>query len=249
MKSCILLWLLFSTFIFPQENGRWDSNSIRSTTIKLNAGQSTNLTIDLPAGTSKYFYTIKVVKKYSNENISVIADAFSSNPTTPQFAILAQSIKAGANMSDAKISYSLIAQSDNNNYTCLNNSGVVMDERVFVDYNKKECLDISGTNLKLNFFFKSENKFFELKIIFEIVSFIDYDLKRGWSLNRKNFLHENLVKYFKSEHPSENQSTIEKYVGCILMRVEEAYTYKQFELLTTYEKDEYIKKISSLCIN
>jgi len=33
------------------------------------------------------------------------------------------------------------------------------------------------------------------------------------------------------------------------MRVAEAYTYKQFELLTAYEKDEYIRTISSLCKN
>uniref|UniRef100_UPI004048DC0A hypothetical protein n=1 Tax=Flavobacterium sp. TaxID=239 RepID=UPI004048DC0A len=88
-----------------------------------------------------------------------------------------------------------------------------------------------------------------MRIVFELVAFVDNDLKRGWSLNRKNFLHENLVKYFKSQHPSEQHNTIEKYVGCILMRVEEAYTYKQFELLTVYEKDEYIRTISSLCRN
>lgn len=248
--SYTILCLLLSTIIFSQENGKWDSFSIQEKRITLDAGQSHNLSIDLPQGTTKVFYTVRAMKKMGeNDELSIISRELSKSPT-PNFALLAtQSANIAVGMSDAKISYSVVAQSDNNTYNCKSNSGIISSERVYLDYTDKKCLDISGSNLKLNFNFKSENKFFGLRLVFELVAFVDNDLKRGWSLNRKNFLHENLVKYFKSQHPSVQHNTIEKYVGCVLMKVAEAYTYKQFELLTAYEKDEYIKTISSLCEN
>jgi hypothetical protein len=248
--SYTLLWLLFSTIIFSQENGNWDYISKINRIILLDAGQNKNLSIDLPLGTSKVFYTIRAMKKFGEKDeLSIISRELSKSPT-PNWALIAtESTNIAIGMNDAKVSYNIIAQSDNNTYNCKSSSGIVTSERVYIDYSNKNCLDISGSNLKLNFNFKSENKFFGLRLVFELVAFVDNDLKRGWSLNRKNFLHENLVKYFKSQHPSEQHNTIEKYVGCVLMRVAEAYTYKQFELLIAYEKDEYIRTISSLCKN
>ncbi|WP_445713581.1 hypothetical protein [Flavobacterium sp.] len=248
--SYTILCLLLSTIIFSQENGNWDYISKKDHIILLDAGQNKNLSIDLPPGTSKVFYTIRAMKKaFEKDELSIISRELSKSPT-PNWALIAtESTNIAIGMNDAKVSYNIIAQSDNSTYNCKSSSGIVTSERCYIDYSNKNCLDISGSNLKLNFNFKSENKFFGLRIVFELVAFVDNDLKRGWSLNRKNFLHENLVKYFKSQHPSEQHNTIEKYVGCILMRVEEAYTYKQFELLTVYEKDEYIRTISSLCRN
>lgn len=248
--SYILLSLLFSTIIFSQENGKWDSFSIQEKKITLDAGQSNNLTITLPKGTTKVFYTVRAMKLVGEkEELSLISRELSKS-STPNWALIAtESTNIAIGMSDAKISYSIIGQSDNNNYNCYQSRGIVTNERVYIDYTNKNCLDISGSNLKLNFNFKSENKFFGLRLIFEIIPFIDNDLKRGWSQNIKNFYYENFVRMIKEKNNELKISNIEKFAGCVLSRVTEAYSYTEFSLLADYERSEYINSIAMLCKN
>lgn len=249
-SSYLLLWLLFNTFIFSQENGKWDSFSIQEKRITLDAGQSHNLSVTLPLGTTKVFYTIRAMKLVGEKDeLSIISRELSKSPT-PNFASLAtQSANIAIGMSDAKISYSIISQSDNNTYNCYNSQGVVTNERVYIDYTNKNCIDISGSNLKLNFNFKSENKFFGLRLVFEIIPFVDNELKRGWTQNIKNYLYENFVKLIKESNNELKINNIEKFASCLLSRVMEAYTFTEFKLLADYERKQYVDNIAKLCEN
>lgn len=251
MKSFFtLLFITLITFVFSQENGRWDSFSIQEKRITLDAGQSHNLSITLPKGTTKVFYTVRAMKLVGEkEELSIISKELSKNPTPNFAAIATQSANIAIGMSDAKISYSIIGQSDNNNYNCYQSRGIVTNERVYIDYSNKNCLDISGSNLKLNFNFKSENKFFGLRLIFEIIPFVDNDLKRGWSQNIKNFLYENFVKLIKESNNELKINNVEKFAGCLLSRVMEAYTFTEFQLLADYERKQYLDNMAKLCEN
>jgi hypothetical protein len=248
--SYTILCLLLSTIIFSQENGKWDSFSIQEKRITLDAGQSHNLSITLPKGTTKVFYTVRAMKLVGEkEELSIISRELSKSPT-PNLALLAtQSANIAIGMNDAKISYSIKSQSDNNTYNCYNSQGIVTNERVYIDYTDKNCLDISGSNLKLNFNFKSENKFFGLRLVFEIIPFVDNELKRGWSQNIKNYLYENFVKLVKENNNELKIENIENFAGCLLSRVMEAYTFTEFKLLAEYERKQYVDNIALLCKN
>lgn len=251
MKIIIQLLFLFSVMLlFSQENGKWDSNSIQSRKITLSAGQSQNLSITLPRGTTKVFYTIRAMKLLGEtEELSLISNELSKNPA-PNFALLATSMANSAiSMSDAKISYSIISQSDNNTYECFVSQGNVTNERVYLDYTNKNCLDISGGNLKLNFNFKSQNKFFGLRLVFEIVSFIDDELKNGWSKNIKNSLYENIVQTIKENNEDFKIENVEKFSGCIINKIVEMYSYEKFNLLADFEKQSLFENLFSKCRN
>lgn len=245
-----LIFLFATTLVFSQENGKWDSSSIQSRIITLSAGQSQNISITLPRGTTKVFYTVRAMKLVGeSESSSIIANEFSKS-TLPNFALLATSATNTAiGMSDAKVSYSIISQSDNNTYNCYSSRGNVTNERIYMDYTDKNCLDISGANLKMNFNFKSENKFFGLRLVFEIVSFVDIELKNGWSKNIKDFLYENLVKSIKANNHILKIDNIEKFSGCLISRIIELYTYEKFNLLADFEKQNLIENLTSQCKN
>lgn len=74
MKEIFIIYFLFNFCVYSQENGKWDIQSSRKEVIKLNAGQSDGILLNLPLGTTKVLYSIKVLKSVSNETVSSLTD-------------------------------------------------------------------------------------------------------------------------------------------------------------------------------
>lgn len=248
MEKIFYFLFLISFCVYSQENGNWDIESSEKKIVKLNAGQSDGILLNLPLGTTKILYSIKILKSVSNESVASLTDLITSNTIDPKTYILAKTVEQGVKMSDAKITYSISSQSDTKVNNCFSSNGIVTDEiKHYFDYTNQNCLDISGNNLKLYFRFTSQNNFFPLKVIFQVVYYIDEDLKRGWSKNIKNHLFENLVKNIKQSNQSLTIETIENNVNCILTNLTKDYTFHEFQLLAEYEKKNYFEKLKNIC--
>ena len=89
-------------------------------------------------------------------------------------------------MSDAKISYSIIGQSDNNNYNCYQ-SRVLLQMKEFILIIQIKLFRYFRFNLKLKALILKVKINFWSKINFEIIPFVDNDLKEV-GLKNKNFL-------------------------------------------------------------
>lgn len=246
-KKITFILLFINLLTYSQENGKWDKNNIKTEVINLNAGEVKSLKIDLPLGTSKVYYTIKVLKKNADIVYSM-TNLVSKNTFDPRLILLSEVTKASVNMSDAKIKYSITSLSDGNKSICYNSSEIITDERKdYFDYTNKNCLDISGNNLSLLFNFQSHNKYFPLKIVIELAPFVDNDLKNGWSQNIKNHLYNYLVNSIKQSNSNLSNDVIEKNVNCILTNLTKDYTFQQFQLLAEYEKKNYFQKLKDIC--
>jgi hypothetical protein len=247
MKWIVLFFLiLVQTSVFSQENGFWDVNAIKSQTINLNHGQSKGITVELPRGTSKFSYKIKVISQYATATYD-FADMF-KNSIAPGFPMLSQAAKVVVSATDPKISYSIENYSGNQKNYCYSSNGIITGTVInYFDYTNRNCLNIEENANVLNFYFKSNNQFFPLKVVFEYIPYIDSELKRGWTKKLKNNLYDFLFIKLKEISNNINEDELKKGLSCILTNVVIDYTLDQFQFLAEYEKQNYFSKVIEKC--
>ena len=221
VKSTI--FCLLNSLMFSQENGYWYIHAIRSQVISLSHGESKGITIELPRGTSKFSYKIKIISQYANATYD-FADMF-KNSLDPRFRILSQTAKI-----------------------CYSSNGIITGTEInFFDSTKINCINTDENTNVLNFYFKNENQFFPLKVIFEYIPYIDYELQRGWSKNLKNNLYNLLLNKLKESLNNIGNNEIKNGLSCILSNVVKDYTLEQFKSLADYEQQNYFSTIIKKC--
>ena len=247
MKWIILFSLiLVQTSVFSQDNGLWDVNAIKSQTINLSHGESKGITVELPRGTSKFSYKIKVISQFATA-IYDFADMF-KNSIDPRFSILSQAAKVAVSANDPKISYSIENYSGNQKNYCYSSNGIITGTVInFFDYSNRNCINIDENTNVLNFYFKSNNQVFPLKVVFEYIPFIDSELQRGWTKNLKNNLYDFLLSKLKEISNNINEDELKKGLSCILTNIVNDYTLDQYQSLAEYEKQNYFSKIIEKC--
>ena len=240
------IFCLLNSLMFSQENGYWYIHAIRSQVISLSHGESKGITIELPRGTSKFSYKIKIISQYANATYD-FADMF-KNSLDPRFRILSQTAKIAVSATDPKIRYSIESFSNNQKSLCYSSNGIITGTEInFFDSTKINCINTDENTNVLNFYFKNENQFFPLKVIFEYIPYIDYELQRGWSKNLKNNLYNLLLNKLKESLNNIGNNEIKNGLSCILSNVVKDYTLEQFKSLADYEQQNYFSTIIKKC--
>ena len=215
-------------------------------TINLNAGKDRVIRYNLPTGTTKVYFKLKIITQWGNEASDFLS--LFQNSTDPKIKIASFIGEKAIKASDPKISFNAFFNSNGLQYNCINSNGIITgvflssiseDECIKVDYLEKNFIDFN---------IKNENSLFNLKVVFEIVPFVDYELSRGWSKSIKNELYNFLLKNLNENNEfnlSKNQ--IEELTRCFLTNVVTDYTYRDFLNLAEFEKKNYIEKLKRNC--
>lgn len=247
MKWIILFSLiLVQTSVFSQENGLWNVNAIKSQTINLSHGKTKGITVELPRGTSKFSYKIKVISQFATA-IYDFADMF-KNSLDPRFSILSQAAKVAVSANDPKISYSIENYSGNQKNYCYSSNGIITGTVInFFDYSNRNCINIDENTNVLNFYFKSNNQVFPLKVVFEYIPFIDSELQRGWTKKRKENLYEYVYNKIKLNAKNISDSEIRVFLNCFLENLTKDFTLEEYSSKAEFEIQNYISALTKKC--
>jgi hypothetical protein len=184
-----VLFALFSSFVLAQsKDGYWDNVRTTNETITLGAGKKKMIkTADFPLGTTEVVYRISILddnQKISSSLVSVlkaIPDPTGISQGSAGAVFLASTISG-----DDKCKYAVFSnEKDALEYeksTVLKNACVVQNEPINKEAKllseKSKCLN---GNQNLWFVFESDNWIMKQKIVFEVVPWVDYKFKNGWT--------------------------------------------------------------------
>ncbi|MEM0541052.1 hypothetical protein WFZ85_00335 [Flavobacterium sp. j3] len=249
-----VLFALFSTFVLAQsKDGYWDNIRTTNETITLSAGKKKMIkTADFPLGTTEVVYRISILddnQKISSSLVSVlkaIPDPTGISQGSAGAVFLASTISG-----DDKCKYAVFTnEKDALEYeksTVLKNACVFQNEPVNKEAKllseKSKCL--SG-NQNLWFVFESDNWIMKQKIVFEVVPWVDYKFKNGWTNAAKKELLLEIEKneFFKSIKQKE------KLLGYFMETFTSKYNFNDYKEIIPAEKakafsdvmDESLKK-------
>lgn len=249
-----VLFALFSTFVLAQsKDGYWDNIRTTNETITLSAGKKKMIkTADFPLGTTEVVYRISILddnQKISSSLVSVlkaIPDPTGISQGSAGAVFLASTISG-----DDKCKYAVFTnEKDALEYeksTVLKNACVFQNEPVNKEAKllseKSKCL--SG-NQNLWFVFESDNWIMKQKIVFEVVPWVDYKFKNGWTNAAKKELLLEIEKneFFKSIKQKD------RLLGYFIETFTSKYNFNDFKEIIPAEKakafsdvmDESLKK-------
>ncbi len=235
-----VLFVLFSSLVLAQpKDGYWDNIRTTNETIVLGAGKKKMIkTVDFPLGTTEVVYRISILddnQKISLSLVSVlkaIPDPTGISQGSAGAVFLASTISG-----DDKCKYVVFTnEKDALEYeksSVLKNACVVQNEPINKEAKllseKSKCL--SG-NQNLWFVFESDNWIMKQKIVFEVVPWIDYKFKNGWTNTAKKEL---LLEVENNEiFKSINQK--EKLLGYFIETFTSKYNYNDYKIIIPAEK-------------
>lgn len=249
-----VLFALFSSFALAQsKDGYWDNVRTTNETITLGAGKKKMIkTVDFPLGTTEVVYRISILddnQKISSSLVSVlkaIPDPTGISQGSAGAVFLASTISG-----DDKCKYVVFSnEKDALEYeksSVLKNACVVQNEPINKEAKllseKSKCLN---GNQNLWFVFESDNWIMKQKIVFEVVPWVDYKFKNGWTnASKKELLLEiENNDFFKSINQKD------KLLGYFIETFTSKYNFYEFKEIIPAEKakafsdvmDESLKK-------
>lgn len=235
-----VLFALFSTFVLAQsKDGYWDNIRTTNETITLSAGKKKMIkTADFPLGTTEVVYRISILddnQKISSSLVSVlkaIPDPTGISQGSAGAVFLASTISG-----DDKCKYVVFTnEKDALEYeksTVLKNACVVQNEPINKEAKllseKSKCLN---GNQNLWFVFESDNWIMKQKIVFEVVPWVDYKFKNGWTNAAKKELLLEIENndFFKSINQKD------KLLGYFIETFTSKYNFNDFKEIIPAEK-------------
>lgn len=228
-----VLLLLISAFAFSQsKDGYWDNIRTTSETIELGAGKKKMIkTADFPLGTTELVYRISVMddnQKISSSLVSLlkaIPDPTGISQGSAGAVFLASTISG-----DDKCKYVVFTnEKDALEYektNVMNNACVVQSEPINKEAKllseKSKCL--TG-NQNLWFVFESDNWIMKQKIVFEVVPWVDYKFKNGWTNTAKN----ELIAEVKNNEIYKSINQKDKLLGYFIEMYTLKYNFNDFK--------------------
>lgn len=249
-----VLFALFSTFVLAQsKDGYWDNIRTTNETITLSAGKKKMIkTADFPLGTTEVVYRISILddnQKISSSLVSVlkaIPDPTGISQGSAGAVFLASTISG-----DDKCKYAVFTnEKDALEYeksTVLKNACVFQNEPVNKEAKllseKSKCL--SG-NQNLWFVFESDNWIMKQKIVFEVVPWVDYKFKNGWT----NAAKKELLLEIENNEFFKSIKQKDRLLGYFIETFTSKYNFNDYKEIIPAEKakafsdvmDESLKK-------
>lgn len=235
-----VLFVLFSSLVLSQsKDGYWDNIRTTNETIVLGAGKKKMIkTADFPLGTTEVVYRISILddnQKISSSLVSVlkvIPDPTGISQGSAGAVFLASTISG-----DDKCKYVVFTnEKDALEYeksSVLKNACVVQNEPINKEAKllseKSKCLN---GNQNLWFVFESDNWIMKQKIVFEVVPWVDYKFKNGWTNSAKKELLSEVEKneIFKSINQKD------KLLGYFIETFTSKYNFNDYKEIIPAEK-------------
>lgn len=249
-----VLFVLFSSLVLAQsKDGYWDNIRTTNEMIMLGAGKKKMIkTADFPLGTTEVVYRISILddnQKISSSLVSVlkaIPDPTGISQGSAGAVFLASTISG-----DDKCKYAVFGnEKDALEYeksNVLKNACVIQNEPINKEAKllseKSKCLN---GNQNLWFVFESDNWIMKQKIVFEVVPWVDYKFKNGWTNSAKKELlleieNNDFFKYINQK---------DKLLGYFIETFTSKYNFNDYKEIIPAEKakafndiiDESLKK-------
>lgn len=239
-KRLNVLFALFSSLVLAQsKDGYWDNIRTTNETIVLGAGKKKMIkTADFPLGTTEVVYRISILddnQKISSSLVSVLKAI--PDPTGISQGSAGAVFLASAISGDDKCKYVVFTnEKDALEYeksSVLKNACVIQNEPINKEAKllseKSKCLN---GNQNLWFVFESDNWIMKQKIVFEVVPWVDYKFKNGWTNAAKKELLSEVEKneIFKSI----NQKY--KLLGYFIETFTSKYNFNDYKEIIPAEK-------------
>ena len=235
-----VLFVLFSSLVLAQsKDGYWDNIRTTNETIVLGAGKKKMIkTADFPLGTTEVVYRISILddnQKISSSLVSVlkaIPDPTGISQGSAGAVFLASTISG-----DDKCKYVVFTnEKDALEYeksSVLKNACVVQNEPINKEAKllseKSKCLN---GNQNLWFVFESDNWIMKQKIVFEVVPWVDYKFKNGWTNSAK----KELLSEVENNEIFKSINHKDKLLGYFIETFTSKYNFNDFKEIIPAEK-------------
>ncbi len=242
--------LLFTTFIFAQQDGYWDKTRSTSKEIKLPARDRIVVkTEDLPLGTTEVVYRITVLdenQQLSSSLVSVLKSI--PDPTGISQGSAGAVFIASKISGDDKCTFAIFSNNElSSKYketgetagSCLVQSEPISKDAKLLSIEKSTCLN--GTALW--FAFESKNWLMTQKIILEVVPWVDKKSSRGWSADYR----KEIIEQCATSNLAQKMVNSDDFCVCVLDKIQEKYKYSEFQKLLPEEKSKAFKDAGNNC--
>lgn len=235
-----VLFALFSSLVLAQsKDGYWDNIRTTNETIVLGAGKKKMIkTADFPLGTTEVVYRISILddnQKISSSLVSVlkaIPDPTGISQGSAGAVFLASTISG-----DDKCRYVVFTnEKDALEYeksSVLKNACVIQNEPINKEAKllseKSKCLN---GNQNLWFVFESDNWIMKQKIVFEVVPWVDYKFKNGWT----NAAKKELLLEIENNVIFKSINQKDKLLGYFIETFTSKYNFNDYKEIIPAEK-------------
>lgn len=235
-----VLFVLFSSLVLAQsKDGYWDNIRTTNETIVLGAGKKKMIkTADFPLGTTEVVYRISILddnQKISSSLVSVlkaIPDPTGISQGSAGAVFLASTISG-----DDKCRYVVFTnEKDALEYeksSVLKNACVIQNEPINKEAKllseKSKCLN---GNQNLWFVFESDNWIMKQKIVFEVVPWVDYKFKNGWT----NAAKKELLLEIENNVIFKSINQKDKLLGYFIETFTSKYNFNDYKEIIPAEK-------------
>jgi tetratricopeptide (TPR) repeat protein len=252
-KIIFLSIFLFSSFIFAQTDGYWDKERTTNQQIVVSARDRIVIkSEDFPVGTTEVIYRITLL----GETQELASSLVSLLKAIPDPSGISQG-SAGAVFllskvsGDDKCKYGIFTNEKfANDYqktgkpenACLFQNTPVNKEAKLLSVQKMSCLK---PNTESVFFaFESKNWVMNQKIVLEIVPWVDTKLSRGWNAENK----KSILTQLQNAEAAKKVANPNDFCVSQLEKIQEKYTFKEFQALLPEEKSKTLKDIEAVCL-
>lgn len=253
-KNIHLVFLLLLSFqsVFSQKEGYWDKE--RATTKEIIVSARDRIVVktdDLPKGTTEVVFRITLL----DENQQMAGSLVSVLKSIPDPTGISQG-SAGAVFIASKISgedkckYAVFSKEElANEYkntgktddACLIQDTPISKDAKRLSIDKTTCFKLNSNAIW--FGFESKNWIMNQKIVLEVVPWVDNKLSRGWfAENRKA-----IIEQCKTSNLAQKMSNSDDFCVCILDKIQEKYSYFEFQKLLPIERSKAFKDFGASC--
>lgn len=254
LKNIYLVFLLLLSFqsIFSQKDGYWDKE--RATTKEIMVSARDRIVVktdDLPTGTTEVVFRITLL----DENQQMAGSLVSVLKSIPDPTGISQG-SAGAVFIVSKISgedkckYAVFSKGElataykNTGKTddaCLVQDTPVSKDAKRLSVDKTSCFKLNSNAIW--FGFESKNWIMNQKIVLEVVPWVNKKASKGWTIeNRKA-----IIEQCKTSNLAQKMTNSDDFCVCILDKIQEKYSYFEFQKLLTIERSKAFKDFGSSC--
>lgn len=253
-KNIYLVFLSLLSFqsVFSQKDGYWDKE--RATTKEIIVSARDRIVVktdDLPTGTTEVVFRITLL----DENQQMAGNLVSVLKSIPDPTGISQG-SAGAVFIVSKISgedkckYAVFSKGElateykNTGKTddaCLVQDTPVSKDAKRLSVDKTTCFKLNSNAIW--FGFESKNWIMNQKIVLEVVPWVDNKASKGWTLeNRKA-----IIEQCKTSNLAQKMTNSDDFCVCILDKIQEKYSYFEFQKLLLIERSKAFKDFGASC--
>lgn len=245
----IIFTLLYALGLLGQvSKGAWDRTRSTQKQITLGAGKTTYQKIELPLGTTQV--VARIVMLDEGQQITPLLSLLAKIPGPQAQSIVLGTALTSTILGTSECSYRVFVSAKDASTYCT--QGVSRNYCKWADKIRQEVIYFGSGNgcLKANtaslfFAFKSENFFFDEKIILEVVPWVDETASRGWDKKTEDALYDLFVVSFTGN--GIEKGVAQKLAQCLTLKLKKEYTLAEMQNLSKPELNSIVEEMGKDC--